>query len=57
MVSLLDESGIGNVVLDTHMSVLDGSIGVLPRRIMVETDSLMQSRRLLDREGIGYHAG
>ena len=57
VVSLLDESGIGNVVLDTHMSVLDGSIGILPRRIMVETDSLMQARRLLDAEGIEYDAG
>ena len=57
VVSLLDASGIGNVVLDTHMSVLDGSIGVLPRRIMVETDSLMQARRLLDQEGIEYDAG
>ncbi len=57
VVSLLDESGIGNVVLDTHMSVLDGSIGILPRRIMVETDSLMQARRLLDEEGIEYNAG
>ncbi len=57
VVSLLDGSGIGNVVLDTHMSVLDGSIGVLPRRIMVETDSLMQARRLLDQEGIEYGAG
>ena len=57
VVSLLDESGIGNVVLDTHMSVLDGSIGILPRRIMVETDSLMQARRLLDQEGIDYDAG
>lgn len=57
VVSLLDDSGIGNVVLDTHMSVLDGSIGILPRRIMVETDSLMQARRLLDQEGIEYDAG
>ncbi len=33
---VLREAGIEPVVLDEHMSVLEGSIGVLPRRVMVE---------------------
>ena len=54
--SILEDAGLGHVVLDTHMSVLDGSIGVLPRRIMVEADSHRQACRLLDEEGIEYDA-
>lgn len=54
--SILEDAGLDHVVLDTHMSVLDGSIGILPRRIMVEGESLRQARRLLDEEGIEYDA-
>ena len=36
---VLAEAGIGCVVLDTHMSITEGSIGVLvPRRLMVAED-------------------
>jgi hypothetical protein len=34
----LHEEGIEPLTLDGHMSVLEGSIGVLPRRIMVDED-------------------
>jgi hypothetical protein len=33
---LLEEAGITPYVFDGHMSVLEGSIGALPRRLMVE---------------------
>ncbi|SER67910.1 Putative signal transducing protein [Tranquillimonas rosea] len=33
--ALLDGEGIETFQMDVHMSVLEGSIGVLPRRIMV----------------------
>ena len=33
---VLREAGIEPLVLDEHMSVMEGSIGVLPRRVMVE---------------------
>ncbi len=52
--SIMQEAQVGHVVLDTHMSVVDGSLGVLPRRIMVDDDSLRQARRLLDDLGIEY---
>jgi hypothetical protein len=52
--SLLEDAGIAHVVLDTHMSIMDGSLGVLPRRIMVEDDGLAQARRLLDEAGIDH---
>ncbi len=36
--SLLDAEGIATFELDVNMSVLDGSLGILPRRIMVADD-------------------
>jgi hypothetical protein len=32
---------------DVHMSVLEGSIGVMPRRLMVTSDDLLDARRIL----------
>jgi hypothetical protein len=36
--ALLSDAGIESVVFDSHMSIMDGSLGILPRRLMV-TDS------------------
>ncbi len=36
---LLKQADIYYMVLDTNMSVLDGSIGALPRRILVTDDA------------------
>ena len=33
--SLLKDSGIESLVLDRHTSVVEGSIGAIPRRLMV----------------------
>jgi hypothetical protein len=33
--ALLSDAGIRAIVFDSHMSVMDGSIGILPRRLMV----------------------
>jgi len=49
--SLLRDAGIGFFVADQNMSVLDGSIGVLPRRIMVVDDDAEAARRLLTDAG------
>jgi hypothetical protein len=51
--SLLDDAGFAFVVLDTNMSVMEGSIGILPRRVLVEEDRLDQARRVLTEAGIG----
>ena len=40
MESLFREAEIAHLVLDQHMSVLEGSIGILPRRVMVENDKV-----------------
>ena len=50
--SLLKDAGIGCLVADQNMSVLDGSIGVLPRRIMVLEDDVVAARRILADAGI-----
>ena len=50
--SLLKDAGIGCLVADQNMSVLDGSIGILPRRIMVIEDDMAAARRILADAGI-----
>jgi hypothetical protein len=50
--SLLKDAGIRLLVADQNMSVLDGSIGILPRRILVLDEDLDQARRILADAGI-----
>jgi hypothetical protein len=52
--ALLKGAGIRHVVLDQNMSVLDGSIGMLPRRIVVDEDVAGRARRLLIEAGLGH---
>lgn len=52
--ALLEEEGIGYMVADTNMSVLEGSIGALPRRVLVETERAERARRILIEAGIGH---
>jgi hypothetical protein len=42
---VLEEACIGFVVLDAYTSAVEGSIGAIPRRIMVEEESLERARR------------
>ena len=50
--SLMKDAGIGCLVADRNMSVLDGSIGVLPRRVMVLEEDMGAARRILVDAGI-----
>lgn len=43
----LREEGIECLVFDSHMSVMDGSIGILPRRMMVGEDDLGRAEAIL----------
>jgi hypothetical protein len=52
--ALLNGAEIPHVVLDRNMSVLDGSIGVLPRRILVDEDHVVDARKLLVEAGLGH---
>lgn len=51
--SLLKDAGIECLLADQNMSVLDGSIGVLPRRIMVPDEDADEARKILSDAGIG----
>ncbi len=52
--ALLEGAGIDFIVADLNMSVLEGSIGALPRRVLVGSDWLLQARRILSEAGIGH---
>ena len=45
--SLLDGEDIDCFEMDVHMSVLEGSIGILPRRLMVLDRDLFMARAVL----------
>jgi hypothetical protein len=51
--ALLDQAGIPYFVLDQNMSVLEGSIGILPRRMMVAQTHAQAARTLLVNAGLG----
>jgi hypothetical protein len=49
--ALLKGAHIGHMVVDQNMSVLEGSIGIFPRRILVGDDELDAARTLLEEAG------
>ena len=51
--SLLSEAGVAHFVADRHMSAMEGSLGFLPRRILVDSDEIGRARRLLVDAGLG----
>lgn len=50
--ALMRDAGIDFMVADQNMSILEGSIGVLPRRVLVADDEAAQARRILIDAGI-----
>lgn len=52
--ALLSGAGIAHVVVDQNISVLEGSIGAFPRRILVGADELDAARRLLTDAGLAH---
>ena len=45
--AILAGSGIDVFELDVNISVLEGSIGILPRRLMVRSDDLIKAQQLM----------
>jgi hypothetical protein len=45
--NVLSQEGIESVVFDTHASVMDGSMGFLPRRLMVLDEDFARAQTLL----------
>ncbi|MDO9413179.1 MAG: DUF2007 domain-containing protein [Pseudolabrys sp.] len=52
--ALLDGAGIKHLVFDQNMSVLEGSAGALPRRIMVAEDDIAAAREILTDAELGH---
>jgi len=50
--ALLTAADIHHLVFDQNMSVLEGSLGVLPRRVLVADDDLVAARRILRDAGL-----
>jgi len=52
--ALLNGADIPHMVLDRNMSVLEGSLGILPRRILVDEQFIAEARTLLQDAGLGH---
>ena len=50
--ALLDGEGIDAFPIDVHMSVLDGSLGILPRRLMVRDRDHFRASKIIADNGI-----
>jgi hypothetical protein len=51
--ALLGEARIGVFVADGHMSSVEGSLGFLPRRVLIKEADAARARRLLADAGLG----
>ena len=49
--ALLNGAQIKHLVVDRNMSVLEGSIGIFPRRILVDEDQFDAAQGLLEEAG------
>ena len=50
--ALLEGGDIDSFVLDVHMSVFEGSLGILPRRLMVLERDWVEARSVIRANGI-----
>ena len=51
--SLMKDAGIYAMIADQGMSVLEGSLGILQRRLLVDSDREDEARRILKDAGLG----
>ncbi len=49
---LLAQAGVETIVFDDHISMVEGSIGAFPRRVMVEHGQEQRARRILNEAGL-----
>ena len=50
--ALLKDAGIPTRVFDQNMSIIEGSIGILPRRLLVGSSDAEDAREVLRQAGI-----
>jgi hypothetical protein len=51
LIALLRDAGIASTLLDGHTSAVEGSIGAIPRRLMVAAADEAHARRVLREAG------
>jgi hypothetical protein len=51
--SLMKDAGIFAMIADQGMSILEGSLGILQRRFLVESERVDEARRILIDAGLG----
>ncbi len=49
--ALLADAGIGTLVLDLHTSIVEGSLGILPRRLMVDDGDYLRACQIMREAG------
>jgi hypothetical protein len=52
--ALLKGADIPHMIADQNMSVLEGSVGILPRRVLVADEYQEAARQLLQDAGLGH---
>ncbi|MGH6680993.1 MAG: DUF2007 domain-containing protein [Bradyrhizobium sp.] len=52
--ALLDGANIHHLVLDQNMSIIEGSLGILPRRILVRDEDNRAARQILADAGLSH---
>jgi len=52
--ALLRGAGFNPIFLDRNMSVLEGSLGILPCRILIDENDWEAARRLIDNADLGH---
>lgn len=51
LTALLADGGVTSVLFDTHASIVQGSLGVLPQRLMVGDDDYEEALAILKSAG------
>ena len=51
LAALLADGGVASMLLDTHASMVEGSIGAIQRRLVVASADEAQARRILAEAG------
>ena len=50
--AVLRQFGIASLVADQHISIMEGSIGAFPRRLLVDEEDCALTRALLSEAGL-----
>lgn len=55
--AMFETEEIGYFIADGHMSVLEGSLGFLPRRVLVHEPDFLRAKRLLTDADLAHELG